>query len=99
MVMLQLILFLITLCKRYGDVTINPIPNGTPTTEPVTRKCQNLQPAIIIIIATIPTITIDALKCGSINNKTMIGAIMMICFKKPFPYLFSSSLFFTNIPA
>ena len=52
----------ITLCSLYGSYTINKIIAGIPATAPVAKKCQNLHPAIIIIVAQIPIITIDALK-------------------------------------
>lgn len=79
----------ITLFNLYGSNNINATTAGTPNTLPVTIKCQNLQPAIIIMIAHIPIITTDALKWGSNNNNPMIGANKQICFIKPFLYKFN----------
>ena len=51
----------------------NAITAGIPKVPPVARKCQNLQPAIIIMIEQIPIITTDALKCGSNNKSPIMG--------------------------
>ena len=73
-----------TLFNLYGDLTINSTIAGIPTPPPTATNCENLQPATIIIIHTIPTITIEALKCGSNINNAIKGATIQICFTKPF---------------
>lgn len=88
-----------TLCNLYGDFIINNTAAGIPTPPPTAKNCVNLQPAEIIIIHTIPIITIDALKCGSINSSPISGANINMCFTSPLPKYGKSSLFFTNIPA
>ena len=87
------------LFSLYGSIAISNASPGTPTPKPVNAKCLNLHPATIIIIQTIPIITIDALKCGSNNNNPIIGTRYNMCFTKPFQYKGNSSLSFTNIPA
>ena len=52
-------------------------------TIPETRNCQNLHPAIIIIIQHVIIITIDVLTCGSNNSKAIIGTKNKICFTNP----------------
>lgn len=66
---------------------------------PVAAKCQNLHPAIIIIIEQIPIMTTEALKCGSNKSNPIIGAKKHICFIKPFPYNPNLSRFLAKIPA
>ena len=88
-----------TLRSLYGAKKINPIIAGTPKILPVDAKCENLHPAIIIIIEQIPIMTIELLKCGSNSKSPIIGPKNNICLKNPFPYSPNSSLFFINIPA
>ena len=72
---------------------------AVPATAPVAKKCQNLHPAIIIIVAQIPIITIDALKWGSNKSNPIIGAKRHMFLINPFVYNPNSSLFLTKIPA
>ena len=88
-----------TLFNLYGDFTINSIIAGIPIPPPTAMNCENLHPATIIIIHTIPIITIEALKCGSSINNAISGATIQICFTSPFQKYGKSSLFFTSIPA
>ena len=72
------------LSSLYGENAIAANKSGDPAPNPVSTKCLNLHPATIIIIHTIPTITIEALKCGSNINNAIKGATIQICFTKPF---------------
>ena len=88
-----------TLCNLYGDFTINNTAAGIPIPPPTAKNWVNLHPATIIMMHTIPIITIEALKCGSSNNSAISGATMQICFTNPFQKYGNSSRFFTKIPA
>ena len=79
----------ITLCNLYGSIKINAMIAGIPTTLPVSKKCQNLHPAVIIITAQIPIITMELLKCGSNNKRPIIGANKHMCLINPLVYKFN----------
>ena len=53
-------------------------------TIPETRNCQNLHPAIIIIIQHVIIITIEVLTCGSNNSNPIIGNKNKTCLNRPF---------------
>ena len=75
-----------------------PPPAHIPTS-PVAANCQNLHPAIIIIIQHVIIITIDVLTCGSNNNNNITGAKSTTWNTSPLKYFPNVSLFLTKIPA